>query len=248
MVHPLSTEEIRIVTKGREVRGVKLGGYQHPTRCRFLLGNLNLQRFYSLTPKGLWTFLSRRQIARLPIRDVHHVIQFEIASEDLPGPMKENLILIGDPSQPYEGLNYLEVNLSPVGRSENGKVVLTVGYRTPPHPDRSIPLFEGFHVEIEKRLKALIPFSGGSLRRIFPQENGQSLFPQVGDFDLFFNMADKRRSYPAAPTFPRITTPYRNSFLVGPNVLEWMGIEGKLLAALKGVNLIWEREAKTKKH
>ncbi len=242
LIHPMAGDEFEILAKGREIRGVKLNRYSHPTRCRYLLGNLNLQSFYHHLPQNLWSFWVKRKIREVPATEAEHLVQFEVEREALPGPMKENLAIVQDPTAPLTGLNYLELNVTPVGKGE--QALLSVSYRYP--PSGNPPLYEEIHREIEGRLKRLIPFSSPRMVFPLPGEEG-SLFPETGEFPLFMKRALKKRVYPST-LFPRpVTTPFKNGFLLGPNILEPLGMEGKLLSALKGVELIWEREARLKK-
>jgi hypothetical protein len=118
----------------------------------------------------------------------------------------------------------------------------------PPGVQREERVFESIHAEIEKVLRRLIPFAGDSLRRIFPRpEEPGALFPTSTDYPLFLRSAGKRNAYSPSFTSPGLSTPFRNAFSLGPGLLEWLGFEGKLLGAMKGVEMIWERDSRIKK-
>lgn len=249
MVHPLAGDQFEILAKGREIRAVKMERHGFPTRCRFLLGNIDCQNFYRHLPTNLWSFLPKRRAEKLVPAEEQFFIQFEVEKEVLPEPMKENLVIIEDPEKPLEELNYLELNLSPRSRVEGETLLLTVGYRFSGQKEKGRDFFESLHLEIEKKLRDLIPFAGSSLRRIFPMaESEGTLFPDQDNFSLFQRQACQKRIYPASSASPFLTLPFKNGILLGPNLLDWMGMEGKILGAMKGVDLIWEKESKIKKH
>lgn len=248
LVHPLAGDTLEIQAHGREIRSVKLERLSFPTRCRFLMGNLDLKNFYQNLPRNFWSYWRKRKIENVAPLEEPYLIQFEVARDHLPRPMKENLVVIEDPAQPLSGLNTLEMNLSPVSRSNNETALLSVVYRLPAGAEPSETVFAKIHDEIEKRLRTLIPFSESSLKRVFPQQAADTgLFPETGDFPLFLKMARKRRAYPPSLLSPSPLTPFKNSVLLGPNLLEGLGMEGKILTALKGVELIWNQESKLKK-
>lgn len=250
MVHPMQGHTFNISSKGREIREIQLDHYNFPTRCRYLLGNLNWQTFFQKLPKNLWSFWQKKKVAGQNSQGVPYHLQFEVDRSTLPGPMKENAVIVGDPSKPLEGLNYLEINLSSPNRSEGEKLNLTVSYWDQEASDqKGTVYYEELHKEIEKKIRWLIPFADSSLKRIFPHQNGDAgnLFPESGDLPLFLRQAEKGRSYSPSFLFPSLKTPFKNGFLLGPNVLEWLGMEGKILAGLKAVELIWEKESKLKK-
>ena len=45
---------------------------------------------------------------------------------------------------------------------------------------------------------------------------------------------------------PSLLSPFQNGFILGPDVLDWLGMEGKMMTALRVVDLIWSREGKSK--
>ncbi|MBI2083217.1 MAG: hypothetical protein HYT76_06570 [Deltaproteobacteria bacterium] len=251
LVHPLGSNEFKILAKGREIKGVKLSSFNYPTRCRFLIGNLDFQRFYEALPTTLWSYFAKKKARQLPTLPFYYTVQYEIRRDLLPEPMRENLVMVDDLAQPLENLNYLEINLSPLSRDNNEMVLLTVGYQHS-SSNSDEPFFENLHGEIERRLRYLIPFAGSDLRRVFPKikdpaESG-TLFPENGDFTLFRQLAEKRRDLPVSLFSPKCSTPFKNALSLGPNLLPWMGTEGKILSGLRGVELVWDKESKLKKH
>jgi hypothetical protein len=250
MVHPLAGGHFKISAKGREIKGVKLDRYSHPTRCRFLLGNIDYQHFYGQLPKNLWSYFAKRKMEHVTSHKEQYLVQYEIDKNVLPAALKENVVLIDDVTKPLEGLNYLEINLSPATRDKDEtSKILSVAYSYSDAFEKGEGFFEELHGEIERRLHKLIPFSENSIRRLFPRKNeNEELFPDTGDFPVFQKMAKRKRMFTPSFFTPPLTTPFKNGVLLGPNLLDWLGMEGKILGALKGVDLIWEREAKTKKN
>ncbi|MBI4374613.1 MAG: hypothetical protein HY542_07025 [Deltaproteobacteria bacterium] len=252
LVHPLGSNEFKVLARGREVRGIKLSSLGYPTRCRFLIGNMNFQRFYDALPTTLWSYFAKKRAREIPLLPPSCPVQFEVARNFLPAPMQENLILVDDPKQPLEGLNYLEINLSSLPHGDEENLLLTASYLLSPS-DHNADFFENLHATIEQRLRKLIPFAGENLRRVFPRLNSPeahnpSLFPDDGDLASFLQTAQKRRGLPSSLFSPKCSTPFKNALSLGPNILPWMGTEGKVLAGLRGVELVWNQESKVKKN
>ncbi len=260
MVHPLGDDSFQILTKGREVKGVQLGRYNFPTRCRFLLGNMNIQKFYNAVPSPFLSFLfdrSKQKVESLVPVEERSVVQYETWRDILPSPMKENLVYVGDPSAPLEGSNYLEINVHPFPKPpETGAdTLMTVTYNL---GSKKEPLFEKINAEIDSRLHRLIPFANSHLRRTFPpsaegetQKTGETseLFPEQisGDYtQRMEKIARKNITYEPSFFFPTLTSPHKNLFILGPNILDWLGMEGKMLSALRAVEMIWGAEMKVR--
>jgi len=260
MVHPLGEESIQVLAKGREIKGVQLARYSFPTRCRFLLGNTNIQTIYNALPAPMLSFLFGRQqkkIAGLEPVEQRGVVQYQISRDILPTPMKENVIYVSDPSAPLSGANYLEINLHPLtrGGSSEEDTLMTVSYLQPAPPTAAgVEPLSYYKIcdDVDARLHRLIPFSNGHLRRIFPaaanSPSGEmpELFPEQDDTALLTRLTRKRVSYAPSFFFPSLTSPYKNLFILGPNMLDWLGMEGKMISALRAVELIWGSEMKVR--
>lgn len=272
MVHPLGDEAFQIITKGREIKGIQLARYNFPTRCRFLLGNMNVQRIYGSLPSPFFSFLfnrSKSKVDALSPTEERCIVQYETSREVLPSPMKENLVYVGDPTAPLEGSNYLEINVNPIPKTPDtgADTLMTVTYNLGPkgltkgsEEPESFPAaaFEGVNAEIDSKLHRLIPFSNSHLRRTFPPppadpapKSGETseLFPEHTDADYTRRMdkiARKHIAYEPSFFFPTLTSPYKNLFVLGPNVLDWLGMEGKMLSALRAVEMIWGTEMKVR--
>ncbi len=253
MVHPLGHEPFPIVVKGREVRGVQLSRYNFPTRCRFLLGNTNIQRLYQQIPNPLFAFRlgrTKKKITTLQPVERRSVVQYHLAKEVLPVPMKENLVYVTDPAAPLQETNYLEINLNnlPKGKGDsNGfDTLMTVTYGLPDDPgaEKSERAYE----EIDFKLRRLLPFAGESLKRVYPRvEVSSGAEPELFPSEQPPPPENSIVSFSPSLFFPTISSSFKNLFVLGPNLLDWLGMEGKMLSALRAVDLIWTQELKTKK-
>jgi phytoene dehydrogenase-like protein len=256
MVHPLGEEPFTFATRRSEIKAVQLPRYNFPTRCRFVLGNLNIQTLYRSLPTPLFSFLTGRgqkKIADLQPTEKKGLFQYEVPRDILPGPMKENLIYIDDPAAPLEGANYLELNVNPPSRAvaPEADTLMTASYTL---GDKETEEFETLHARIDERLHRLIPFADSRLRRVFPavqvaaEAVGETspLFPPQDETAVLEKILRKRVSYAPSFFFPAITSPFKNLFVLGPNVLDWLGLEGKMLGALRAVEMIWAGELKVR--
>jgi hypothetical protein len=252
MIHPLSNDSFQVVTKGREVRAIQLGRYNFPTRCRYLLGNTDVRELYQQLPSPFLSFLSggiKKKVAGLKPQEIRPVVQYNVAREFLPEPMKENVVYVPDPAAPLEGTNYLEINLHPLpkGSANGSDTLMTVGFVLPAAVDPSA--FRKLQDEIDSRLHRLIPFANSHMKRVFPAppaEEEAELFPVENDFALVEKIVRKRVCYPPSLFFPSLPSHLKNLYVVGPNILDWLGMEGKMLAALRAVDLIWSQELNIK--
>lgn len=268
MVHPLGEEAFQVLTKGREIRGIQLARYNFPTRCRFLLGNMNVQKVYDNLPNPFFSFLfgrTRQRVEALVPEEERCVVQYEVPKESLPAPMKENVVFVSDPTAPLVGSNYLEINLHPLAKPTHREdpqagslrfdTLLTVSYTV---SGEDLPLgpseltFQKINDEIDSKLHRLIPFSNSHLQRTFPARPGSEkgdtteLFPPEETPLLLEKIARKRVSYPPSFFIPTLSSPFKNLFVLGPNLLDWLGMEGKMLAALRAVEMIWAGELKVR--
>jgi len=255
MVHPLGDEPFSFVTKRSEIKAVQLPRYNFPTRCRFVLGNTNIQSLYSALPSTFFSFLTGRdqkKVAELQPAERHGLVQYEVPKDILPVPMKENVICITDPTAPLSGSNYLEINVHPLPKAvTDSDTLMTNSYLL--SQDSASP-FESLHGQIDAGLHRLIPFADNRLRRVFPgvqvaaEAVGETapLFPPQDETVVLERILQKRVSYEPSFFFPTLDSPYKNLFVLGPNVLDWMGLEGKMLAALRAVELIWAGELKVR--
>jgi hypothetical protein len=254
MIHPLGEEPFNFVTKRGEIKALQLPRYNFPTRSRFVLGNLNIQKLYRSLPSSLFSFLTarhQRKMADMEPAEKKGLVQYEVPREVLPGPMKENLILIGDPAAPLKGANYLEMNVYPVTKAATPEAdtLMTISYLLSGNAEEP---FEAVHSQIDEGLRRLIPFADRHLRRIFPavevaaEAVGETapLFPPQDESSALRKIMEKRVSYTPSFFTPTVTSPYKNLFVLGPNVLDWLGLEGKMLGALRAVEMIWAAELK----
>jgi hypothetical protein len=263
LVHPLGDEPFEVITKRNEIKAVQLPRYNFPTRCRFLLGNLDIRKIYKDLPNPFLAFLTDRtknKVSDLEPVETRFCVQYGFWQKDLPAPMKENVLLIQDPAAPLIGANYLEINIHPTPKPmEHGDLLMTVTYILPGSSSEEAPTnpadHEKIHADIEGQLKRLLTFS--TPHRLFPPcleptgisgESGE-LFPNHGQTDVAMTlsrMAERQTSYTPSLFFPSIESPYKNLFTLGPNVLPALGLEGKILSALRAVELIWAGELKVR--
>ncbi|HSA59903.1 MAG TPA: hypothetical protein VLJ37_09500 [bacterium] len=256
MVHPLGDDPFSFATKRGEIKSVQLPRYSFPTKCRFVLGNMNIQSLYRTLPTPLLSFLlgrEQRKVSDLKPMERRGLVQYEVPREILPGPMKENLVLIPEADAPFEGANCLELNIQPISKSTSpdADTLLTVTYIL---SEKTAETFEALHARIDQHLRKLIPFAGARLRRVFPavqvaaEAVGETapLFPPQDETAVLERIVQKRVSYEPSFFFPTITSPYKNLFVLGPNVLDWLGLEGKMLGALRAVEMIWAGELKVR--
>lgn len=257
LVHPLGEDTMNMLVRFREVKGAQLGRYNFPTRCRYVLGNLNIQKLYGEIPSTLWSRWSKNKIKKMNRCESHGVLQYLVARDYLPEPLKDNVLLIQDSEQPLSGINFLELNLQTLPRPvEEFDTLLTIHYLLPPNGLNEGPAyFEEFHRAIEEKCLGLFPFARGHMRPIFPimKREGSNLpegdlFPEARDkdFEEFKLFMDQRAAYTPSLFTPSLASPFKNLFTVGPNLLDWLGMEGKMLAAMKSVNLIWQKEQKAR--
>src|SRR5262249_49449563 len=153
-----------------EIKALQLPRYNFPTRCRFVLGNMNVQALYRSLPTPLLSFLTARdqkKVADLDPLERRGLVQYEVPRDFLPGPMKENLIAVGDRLMTLEGDNCLELNAYPLTKaaSPDADTLLTVSYTV---RDKMEGSFNDLHDRIDEQLRRLIPFAGTRLRRVFP--------------------------------------------------------------------------------
>ncbi len=257
MIHPLEGDTFQVLTKGREVRGIQLGRYNFPTRCRYFIGNGDIKQLYEnvSVPFFLFPFFQKKKVLSLPLKECRSSIRYQLSREIIPTPMKENVIFVANPDSPLSGSNYLEINFCPLsGSRENGyDTELTVTYGLPEENTSSIKAKELFD-EIDKAIRKLIPFSEGHLSKIEAHQkksqNSQEelpLFPTSPLEDTQVLLEKGHSSfYSSSLFFPTPKTPYKNFFTLGPNMLDWLGMEGKILTALRVVDLIWSHESKLK--
>lgn len=248
MVHPLNKETFEVLTKGSEVKGIQLSRYNFPTRCRYLLGNTDVKSLYDKLPSSffsLFTGQTKKKVEEMEPVEEKTLIGYQVASEVLPVPLKENVIYVSDPTGALEGPNYLEINLTPLSKpSEGFDTLMTIRCNVKNEPN------DATLEEVDRKLHKLLPFSNSHLRRLYPKPAVQNepaqeleLFPSASPGGT----APKKISYSPSLFFPSLESPYKNLFVLGPNVLEWLGMEGKMRAALRAVDLIWSRELKLRK-
>ncbi len=263
MVHPLGDDPYSFVAKSREIRALQMERYNFPTRCRYLLGNTNIQTIYRKLPSSIFLLpfhFARKKMETLTPEEYVGVLQYRVSSQVLPVPMKENVVLISDPEAPLSGTNYIELNLSPLPKSlkedaRDDDTLLVVSYPITgellQQENWEAAAVKTTHEEIDQKIRKLIPFSEGRLQLLYPSANGhsqsQDLFPVGDDFALFEKRARLHTSFSSTLFFPSLTTPFKNLFMVGPNILPWCGMEGKLLSSFKAVEMIWAQENKTRK-
>lgn len=246
-------ENFEFLVERGHIKGIAIPQIDFVTRARYCISNINVQKAYSLLPKSFWKRGLFREAAHYEKIGEEYVVQYLTSQEILPDPIAKNLILVGNPQKPFFRTNYLEVNLHQAREAAQGELdtLITVTYLLPPDQgEQAVSEFEKIHDEIGAILKKLLPFSEGKFKRLFPrlQEGQDEVFPESADeYALFRKAAIKKPIYEPALFFPGPLSPHNNVFIGGPNVLDWLGMDGKVLTAQKLVDLIWKKELKLRK-
>ncbi len=254
MIHPLKNDTIHFIHKGQELRGLQLGRFSFPTRCRYVIGNLSIKSLYKDLPTPLLSLLNRtkKKVGELTPRGIRRVIQYHTEKAFLPEPLKENSVYVSDLQKPLEGVNYLEMNQTPLAKPKSDEIfdtLLTVSlFQTLSEYNEEAPppaLSEETLQCIDAKLEKLFPFIKGHIKRVFPAP----LVSSTDTPELFPPSADETPEevqwvYPSSIFFPTVSSPFKNMFVAGPNILDWLGMDGKILTATRVVELIWEAEQK----
>ncbi len=257
LIHPLNEDSFTYETKGSEIRGIQLTRYNFPTRCRYLLGNTDIKRIYQELPTPIMALLKgqKKKVAALEASERKGFLQYMVHKNFLPEPMKENVIIISDPEQPLQGTNYLELNIHPLYRNATDAydTLMTVTYCLPVHDqemDVDPLVIEQLQDQIDQALHKILPFTEGHLKRVFPRDKTPTdqgeLFSSDEDMATSQKILQRKVTYQPVIGFPTMDAPYKNMRVVGPNILEWYGMEGKMIAAMGAVESLWNQELKVK--
>lgn len=237
--------------------GATLAGLEGNILARYVIWNTHLKRLSDYLPK-LWRFRKlRKQIQKIHPSLHWFTAHYEVPTEFIPPPMKDNLIIITHPAQELMGSNFLYVQKKTKNETTTR---LSVSYLWEPSKlEANNEVFLELHREIRAHLLVLLPFAGEALTYTFPlneqrEEETDTLFPlKENDFEIFKQSARqhdisliKARSF--ADLFPiGFKTASPNLFLTSPEILGSLGYEGKFMLGLKVTDLIWEDVKKEKK-
>ncbi len=254
-VLPDHPNDYEFETDSSRIKGIAFDGYHFTTRCRYLISNDSIMDLLAHLPRTFRTKRYCRMMNRNP-SSREFSVQFLTSSEIIPEPMCQDALVIQDEKAPLIGTNYFRVQVIPLPDPPDAQedTLLHVTYFLPADEtiDDTAAIVDGFetrHDEIETKLRALMPFAQGRLRRIFPitSTNQGDLFDDPRqDYSRFLEEAERAPRFPPSFSFPGLKTPYENLLTLGPDQLSWLGLGGRLQGAMKAVDFIWARESKTR--
>jgi len=236
--------------------GVSLNGLEGNILARYVIWNTHLKKLGDFLPK-LWRFRKLSKVIE-KIKPTAHwfTTHFELPAQMIPPPMKENLILIQDPTKDLRGENFLYAQLK---LKDDYTAKMSVSYLWGPESlEADNASFLPLHEKIRGILKDLVPFAGDRVINTFPlvetASDDGTLFPlQENDFEIFKQSARQNAVYDfKAKSFSDLfpltyKTAAPNLFLTAPEIMGSLGYEGKFMLGLKVTDLIWEDVKKEKK-
>lgn len=246
----------KLLFRSGAFEGVQLAGFEGNILARYVIWNTNLKRLMDYLPKMLRFYFLKKVIRNLKPAAHWFSSHYDVPSDLLPPPMRENFIVIDDTAKELSGTNFLYVQL----KDRDKEVArLSVSYLLEPEAlEAGDDFFAPIQENIRAKLVCLIPFSDSILRHSFPlpaqKQEEDTLFPlQENDFEIFKQTA---RSHPIyrlkASSFTHLfpigyKTAAANFFLTSPEILGSLGYEGKFMLGLKVTDLIWKDVEKGKK-
>lgn len=240
------------------LEGVELADGGGTVLSKYTIWNGDLAKLAEILPRK-WRFRGlRRQCTAYESNFHWFSVRFEVDRHCVPDPMKTCVIDIAQPDKELTGGNliYLQVgHQDKASTTAKIDVSLMLSKSALGEPEE---FFEPYFEAIRNRLTRLMPFSGDSLRCIFPQkqarENTDTLFPlSDNDYEIF---RERAHEHGIADTRARCfqdlfglhyQTPAPNFFITHPNIFAAFGLESKLILGLKITDLIWQEVDKAKK-
>jgi hypothetical protein len=227
---PLTDYEI--LAEKKTIRGIQLARLGFPTHCRLFFSNINLQQLETRLPQTLMGRLFNKSLLATPILGHQYSLQFLLPYKYIPTPMQDNVLIIKDPQRELVGANYLQINMTtpPKIMAKEGEILVTASYYLKSYK-KGIQAedYENIHREIEDVLYTVMPFA---------KDHVQSL-PTTSAHHVPW--------YAPSLDTPTLSSPFSNHLVLGPDMLSWLGTEGKVLAAQKAVEIIWKQESKRNK-
>src|SRR3989338_1599499 len=223
---PLTNYEF--ILQNNLIRGIQLSRLGFPTHCRYFLSNIPIHHLASRLPQTFLIRLINRTLIPSPSRGHQYYLQFLLPYKFLPVPMHDNVIVIQNPHEAFEGPNYVKINVSPPPKviASEGQALLTISYFLKKEDYEMIPSrFESIHEEIEEIVNQIIPFAKEHLQRVFPAkgEQSDSLFPE-SSFNDFIKLSHRHPLYEPTIHSPKLSSPYSNHYVLGPDLLSWLEI------------------------
>lgn len=236
--------------------GAEISGTQDQIFAKYIIWNTSLEKLKEVLPNK-WRFRGIRK--KCNIFPTHHhwfTVRYQINTKFAPDPMKQNSVIILDPTQELGGTNLLYMQLN---HHDNGKSTIDVNFILPKSAiEEENQFFKKYFDDIKKILVSLMPFSENHLKQIFPIEDSEEsqdlLFPlRENDFEVFKYSASthgitqqtENHFYELFPLHFR--TPAPNLFLSHPMVFQPLGMDAKLTLGLKITDVIWQETEKEKR-
>lgn len=231
------TAEIEAIEFGR-INDLQLADSKEPVRCKKILVTTSLPDFFDqYMPKGL-RGSHRDRLFGSPHRRHDYTLYLAIDDRVVPVGMKENVILLTQPSAPVSTHNLAFVSLSPPDSKEyapEGKRLVSVTTIVDPEDGELSPQ-EARQIsdDLLNRLRDLIPFLDN--------------YTEFVAYDESYGLYQaQRRSIEPPPIDPEDRfglacipnrTPQKEIFYAGKATLPGMGMEGEGMSALMAANLI----------
>jgi len=231
------TGEIEQIDFGR-INDIILAGSKEPVRCKKILVATSLPDFFDQhLPKGL-RGSHRQRLFGPPHRRHDYTLFLAIDDRVVPVGMKENVILLSQPSAPISAKNLAFVSLSPADSTEyapEGKRLIAITTVVDPEDGELSPQEARLiSDDLLDRLRDLVPFLDNYTEFVAYDESyglyqaqRHSIEPPPIDPEDRFGLA----------CIPN-RTPHKEIFYAGKATLPGMGMEGEGMSALIAANLI----------
>lgn len=237
--------------------GVELDSNQGQIISKYVIWNDSMSKLAELLPSK-WRFRKLRKLSKQIKADQNwFTARFTVDAELIPEPMKSNVVVIKDSSQPLteDNMLYLQIfseKSEPLAR-------IDVNFLLPSSAlDFSREDFDGYFESIRLRLIELMPFTDKRLKQTFPEKRDQApqdtLFPLTeDDFEIFKHSARRHEitTQLDGSFYDQFKLHYKtaapNFYVSHPAVFSPFGIESKFVLGLKITDLIWQEAEKIKK-
>lgn len=237
--------------------GVELDDADGNILCKYLIWNMSPLKLAPLLPKKWRFFKLRNQCKKFKHPFCWFTARFEVLSDFIPEPMKENVIFIDDPKKELVNDNFLYIQLK---KSKFEKMAtVDVNFLLPTSSlNEDENYFAPYFTAIREKITFLMPFSESSLKLKFPlksaDEPTDTLFPlNDNDFDIFKHNAthlgvgtiDEGNFLNLIKMNYKTTAP--NFYITHPHIFSGFGLDSKLILGLKVTDLIWHEVEKVKR-
>lgn len=237
--------------------GVNLGDSDGSVLSKYLIWNMQPDALAPLLPKKWRFFRLRRQCRRFKNPFCWFTARYELPTEFIPEPMKENVIFVDDPDKALVGDNFLYLQLK---RTKFEKMAVVEGNFLLPSSalQENEKFFDATFASIREKIAFLMPFSEKDIKLIFPVSQGEqptdTLFPlNDNDFDIFkhsaaafgVNTIDESNFLNLIKMNYKTIAP--NFYITHPHIFSGFGLDAKLILGLKVTDLIWHEVEKVKR-